>query len=347
MDKSVLASARVFMGGNEMLLGGEKCVSCGLERANEKISKAMNSTFNCFGLFLFQSMFICPCCMNLFKDSHGRTRFIFYTEPEKKVLVERENILDIISSPPRGKFVLSIPYSFQKHHWIHAGLSDEHCAYVGTDQGTVRVDYEAYDVPCIVSTIKDMVLYGVPRKEITLGKYSTFTLSNFGCQISAWEDTISSVRPCGAVDLIVRHVPAVKKQKHTFGGDAVFNDIEAIAIDILKSIASASKYRKENGLEFWGGFFKRRVTRHKEYDLHKFFSMTCRTLYCDPVHIDVNILESLDEDLKKSVMKEIQEKSDLLIAAAYTSMREDKESNAAKQKEKLKDMKNAQGSLLL
>lgn len=66
MNTAIIEQARSFMTGDDLLLGGDACVSCGLPRANTPISKAMGSTFNAFGLLLNDSRFICPQCMELF-----------------------------------------------------------------------------------------------------------------------------------------------------------------------------------------------------------------------------------------------------------------------------------------
>ena len=300
-------------------------MSCGLPRANTPVAKGMNSTFNAFGLFLNDSRFICPQCMELFKDRASRTKFLLYTEQGKQRIVEREDVLSIIKEPPAKKYVFSVPYSFQKHHWLHAGLSTPRRAYIGTDDVTVVIDYERHDVHSLVDTAIDAVMCGLPRKELTAGKYSVFTRARFGTELDAWESALAPLRQSGALDLIVRHIPAVKKKKSFTiqeEGKAVFSETEQKAIAIISTLAYASRYRREQGLAFWQSFFKRRIMRNIDYPLNAFFSGVARGVFCDVHALDVSLIESMSEEDSRSVMREIKQKTDLLIAAAYTAMKE-------------------------
>ena len=324
MNTDILQRARRFMTGDDLILGGDTCVSCGLPRANSPVAKAMNSTFNAFGLFLNDSRFICPQCMELFKDRAGRTKFLLYTERGKQRIVEREDVLPIIKTPPAREYIFSVPYSFQKHHWLHAGLSTPRMAYIGTDNGTVVIDYQMHDIPRLVDTAIDAVMCGLPRKELTIGKYSVFTRSRFGAALDAWETELAPLRHGGALDLIVRHIPAVKKKKSfTIEEDGtMFSDTEQKAIAIISTLAHASRYRREQGLAFWQSFFKRRIMRHVDYPLNAFFSGVARGVFCDVHALDVSLVEGMSEDDSRAVMKDIKQKADLLIAAAYTAMKE-------------------------
>lgn len=324
MNTAIIERARRFMTGDDLLFGGDACVSCGLPRANTPISKAMGSTFNAFGLILNDSRFICPQCMELFKDRAGRTKFLLYAEQGKQRIVEREDVLPIIKAPPASEYVFSVPYSFQKHHWLHAGLSTPRTAYIGTDNGTVIIDYQRHDIPRLIDTSIDAVMCGLPRKELTIGKYSVFTRARFGATLDAWETALAPLRHGGALDLIVRHIPAVKKKKSfTIEEDGkMFSDTEQKAIAIISTLAHASRYRRENGLAFWQSFFKRRIMRNIDYPLNQFFSGVARGVFCDVHALDVTLVEGMSEDDSRAVMKDIKQKADLLIAAAYTAMKE-------------------------
>lgn len=324
MNTAILMDARRYMTGDDLLLGGEVCVSCGLPRANTPVAKDMNSTFNCFGLFLTDSRVICPQCMELFKDRAGRSKIMLYTQRGQQRIMEREDVLPLLKAPPAAEFVLSLPYSFQKHHWIHAGLSTPRKAYIGTDDGTVVIDYERHDIPRLVDTAVDAVMYGLSRKELTAGKYSVFTRARFGAALDVWEAALAPLRHGGALDLIVRHIPAVKKKKSfTIQEEgAVFSDTEQKAIAVLSTLAASSRYRRENGLPFWQAFFKRRIMRNVDYPLNAFFSGVARGIFCEPTLLDVSLIEGMSEEDSRAVMREIKQKTDLLLAATYTAIKE-------------------------
>lgn len=325
MNTAILMDARRYMTGDDLLLGGDLCVSCGLPRANTPVAKGMNSTFNCFGLFLTDSRVICPQCMELFKDRAGRSKIVLYTQKGQQRIMEREDVLSLLKAPPAAEFVLSLPYSFQKHHWIHAGLSTPRKAYIGTDDGTVVIDYERHDIPHLVDTAVDAVMYGLSRKELTAGKYSVFTRARFGATLDAWEAALAPLRHGGALDLIVRHIPAVKKKKSFTiqeEEDAVFSDTEQKAIAVLSTLAASSRYRRENGLPFWQAFFKRRIMRNVDYPLNAFFSGVARGIFCEPTLLDASLIEGMSEEDSRAVMREIKKKTDLLLAATYTAIKE-------------------------
>lgn len=335
MNTSILMAARRFMTGDELFFGGDVCVSCGLPRANTPVAKGMNSTFNCFGLFLTDSRVICPQCMELFKDRAGRSKIMYYTEKGEQRIIAREDVLPILKAPPAGEFVLSLPYSFQKHHWIHAGLSTPYRAYIGTDDGTVVFDYERHDISRLVDIAVDAVMYGLSRKELTAGKYSVFTRARFGAELDAWEAELAPLRHGGALDLIVRHIPAVKKKKSFILQEeegAVFSDTEQKAIAILSTLAVSSRYRKENGLQFWQAFFRRRIMRNVDYPLNQFFSNVARGIFCETAMLDVSLIESMSEEDSRAVMREIKQKTDLLLASTYTAIKEANESAENKKK---------------
>lgn len=335
------------MTGDDLQWGGELCVSCGLPRADLSVVKGMNSTFNTFGLFTNESKYICTRCMELYKSKGARWEFMLFTEPAVKTTLEREDVLNILRQPPAARYVFTVPLSFQKHHWIHAGLSTPEKAYIGTDNGAVVFDYLKHDIPALVDLVVDVIHRGLSRKELTVGRYSVFTRSRFGAQLAEWEQVLAPLRFGGALDLIVRHVPAVKKKiVEPFKGEQVFSETEKKAVAVLIALAQASGYRRERGLEFWSSFFKRRIVRHLDMSLHDFFSRVAQSIYCETAQLDVSPVTSLDDQDKKGVMRELRTKTDLLLAAAYTAMKETGGKGEAQEKKtKKKEDENVQAVL--
>lgn len=148
-----IMSARVFMG--KSCNGEYVCTSCGMpHQARKLIRKSLKSSFVNFDeIMIVASDYLCESCEELLNDPNMRYKAAYYVEPGKKIIPEREDILRIIQYPA-DKWVLSLPYSNKKHHWLYAGLSDKHRGYIGTDTRTVLIDYEKYDVEKIVETVE-------------------------------------------------------------------------------------------------------------------------------------------------------------------------------------------------
>lgn len=323
--RSALAYGRLFMTGkgDNLECGAEICASCGQDRAVDKISRAFNSTFNQTDFFLFDSPYICTACKTLFADKDVRSKCLLWLEAGVKQVISREEVLPFLRKPS-WPFVLSLPYSFQKHHIFYAGLSDAKKAVIGTDGGPVFLDYATCDITAIDSLIHEMLVSGVPRKELERGVYGIYTRQKFGSQIDRWEASLAPLRPDGAIELLVRYQPATKEKVKTAieEGD-VYTDTEKQAIALLASLAYASRYRREHGMDFWATYFRRRVVRYSGKDVNAFYSAMAQAIACDPTQMDLEPLHALtDAEMGCAVMKEIAEKADLLIAAAYTIHKE-------------------------
>lgn len=319
------AQARIFMAGDVRQDGNYVCASCGRELAYKPAKKALSSAFNQTELFLFPGKHLCSGCLQLFGDKDGRSKCLFYPATGEKTIIEREQVLEILTAPPKTPFVLSVPYSFKKHHWLFAGLSVFPDVRVGTDDAGVELDYSRHDVPGAISTVCDMLEHGVPRAETATGAYSVLTRARYGGKLLEWERILAPLRPCGGVELFVRYAPAVKK-KMPFEKEVedVFTDTEKRAAGLLADIAGASLYRQENGLVFWKSFFIRRVQRFSSMDLHGFVSSLCGACSCPGSDLGfvTGTVSGLTDDEEKAVMEAVSTKPDLLVAAAYTALKE-------------------------
>lgn len=317
-----IMKARIFMGfGCE---GEHECVSCGLsDRAGNLVSRTLKINFvNFDDLMLGTGRYICDSCKSLMDDKDMRFKAVFYERPGEKQLPERENILDILTNPPK-EFVLSVPYSFKKHHWLFAGLSNPNLALIGTDDRTIALDYGRYDIKTAIETVQLLITAGVPRKEIIVGRYSTFTRYRVA-NVDEYDKKLQTLRPCGAVELFVRYTPAVTAKKETLGGkNDMITETEWKAAEILLSIATRSRMRRNNGIQFWGGYFERRINRLKNLELHEFVSKLSDAVGAAVVF--TGTLEKLENE--DAVMREIREKTNLIISLAYTIQKENKNEN--------------------
>lgn len=315
-----IMQARQYMG--YQCIGKHKCVSCGLpESANNRISKTLKTNFVNFNeLMIGSGMYICDACKTLLEDKDMRFKAVFYEVIGEKQLPNREDILGIIADPPE-EFVLSLPYSFKKHHWLFAGLSNRSRALIGTDDRTVVIDYKRNDVKNGIEIVRDMINSGVPRKEIITGHYSTFTRYREK-NIDEYENVLSQLRPSGAVELFVRYTPALTKtKKEREEGDSMITEMEWKAAEILLSIAIRSSVRAKDGMMFWGGYFERRINRLKELKLHEFVSRLSDAVGAQMAYVE-GIEGIEDEEKEQRIMKEIRDKTNLIVSLAYTLLRE-------------------------
>ncbi len=317
-----ITAARIYMG--YPCTGEHECVSCGLsERANYKIKKIIKPTFCNFDeISLGSGDYICESCKSIMEDKDMRFKPVFFFKAGEKQTPERGEILEIIKNPPK-EFVLSVPYNFKKHHWLYAGLSNDKTAYIGTDNRTIKIDYAQNNVPHVVDTVINLIKGGVPRNEIILGKYSTFTRYRVK-SIEEYEKEICGMRESGAVELFVKYTPAVT-EKISLGDDVVITETENSAAFLLAEIAARSSFRSKDGLRFWQGYFEKRINRFKNLELHEFVSKLCDSIgtQCAPVWIIKEA--SLEEE--EMIMEDIRNKTNLMVSLAYTQIKEGREKN--------------------
>lgn len=309
-DKIMLA--RIFMGHG--CAGKHECVACGLaDRADKPLKRTLKSNFVNFDeLMVVKSDFICESCEALMTDPDMRFRAIYYPEAENKLIPERSEVLKIISNPT-NQWVLSLPYSNKKHHWLYAGLSDTQRAYIGTDNRTIVIDYQKYDIPGTIDLISMLISGGIPRSEIISGSYSLATRYNMP-DIMQYDERLAPLRPCGAIELFVKYTPAVKEKIELPKGCVpMITETEQKAGEILYGIAARSQYRIENGLSFWGGFFERRINRLKNLPLHEFVSRLSDAVGAATIHVDG--LAGIEND--EAIMNEIRKKTKLVLSIAY------------------------------
>lgn len=327
MEHSKIIAARRFMIGAPSYpeTGAEICASCGYDTATLELSKAMSSSFNQMAFIINDSLYLCDKCLALFKGKEARSKCLLWTFPGERQILSREDILPLLKSPPK-QYVLCVPYSFQKHIFFYAGISSQQYAYIGTDNRVVTVDYLNNDIPFVIEQIGQMLLEGVPRRELESGSYSLFTRSRYGSMLDAWEKKLFPMRHAGAIELFVRYSPAVKnKSKKFYEREEMFTDSEKNAIRLLGALAEASAVRRNRAMDFWNGEFVRRIARYKEeQDLHVFFSKVAGLLQCG-CQLDVSIIDEMDDEQCAAIMKDIRSKLEMLVAAVYTAHRESRD----------------------
>lgn len=321
IDRIMLA--RIYM-GDGVRIGKHECVSCGLsDCADDKISKKIKSSFTNFdGLMIGSGEYICKSCQMLLNEKDLRIRPVLYAEKGVRYLIERHEILDFLKDP-LPEYVLSVPYSMKKHHWLYAGLSNRETAYIGTDNRTIVIDYKNNNIPYIIETVESMIKMAIPRNEIIHGKYSVYTRYKIK-DIEELEKIISPLRFSGALELIVKYTPAVKnkiKIEPKKGVEVMITESEHLAAKLLEELAKKSQIRANDGIRFWGGFFIRRVNRFKNLELHEFISKLSESIGADK--IPYKLILELNESKEGQIMDDIRKKTNFILSMAYTYHKEE------------------------
>lgn len=317
---SVISAARIFLG--KECWGDNICCSCGKISAKNPAKKALKKTFTDFVQFIQNpSTYVCDSCLELYEDRNLRFKPIFSDTQGSYRIPERPEILQIIRNPPE-KFILSVPYSYKKHHWLYAGLSTRKKAYIGTDDRTVIIDYSKVDIETVTDKITDCLCYGVPRTELILGIYSVFTLSKFGFIERLENNLFAPIRQSGLIELIVKFSPAVaakdKKIYENKEENGMLTNAEINAVNLLGFIASGSAYRAKNGMQFWDGFFERRINRFKHLNAHEFVSKLAEAVGTNHNSVYQQMIKEISEEDLDEIMTTIRKETHLLVSIVYS-----------------------------
>ena len=128
------------------------CSSCGRACTDTPFKKALKTNFtNYSALLISGGTKVCKACLSLLDDKDLRFKPVIYRVPGIKEILNREDVLNVLKKPP-DEYVLSVPYSFKKHHWLYAGLSSQKLALIGTDSRTVVIDYTHSNTPEIIGS---------------------------------------------------------------------------------------------------------------------------------------------------------------------------------------------------
>ena len=297
-------------------MGEHKCASCGVEaRADLNYKTVLKTNFiNYDELLISGGAWLCQSCVDILEDPDMRFRPVLFRAFGVKEIPERETILPLLKSPPK-QFVLSLPYSFKKHHWLFAGLSTNEVALVGTDSRTVEINYHKYDVSAIIGEVQRMIGAGIPRHEIINGRYSVFTRAKYP-GVDESEAVIEKMRPTGAVELFVKYTPAQKEKIEFKGEPTMITETEAAAAQLLYNISTSSQMRVNDGMRFWGGFFERRINRYKQLPLHEFASKLAAAVGSG-CNLNSTFVNGIPEGQEELIMRDIREETNLILALAY------------------------------
>jgi len=305
------------------------CCSCGGPQIDpQKTSKVLKSSFTTINAFmLFPGDLICKYCQELLEKRELRFKTIICKSPGNVEVIERQEVLDKLRNPPK-EFVISIAYSFKKHHWLHAGLSNRERILIGTDDK--MVEFVPKEHTQILNAIETMKSHGVSSREIEAGHYHPATYEKVGgVFLEQINNILQPHRPTGLVELLVKIVPS-KEKKEIIKREVIemIENIDKEAAEYLSLLAQHSQYRRERGKEFWDGFFLYRINRVSRLNLpemtDKLMGMLDIPATSAGEHI-IPVLNSFDLEKQKEIETTIREKSKLIVALCYQILKERRE----------------------
>ena len=326
MYNNELQAGRQFLYG-QISVG--TCCSCGGElRDALPLGKSLKSSFTTFDAFVLGSgTMVCFGCRYLLEVKPLRFNTIFCQRPGEIETKRNSELYEKIIKPPE-KFVVSLSRSHKKHHWLYAGLSTPEKIFFGTDLQTILYEPQKHKV--VFDTIIEMILHNVPVTQIISGRYHPATYMKVGADWLAMADAkIKTHRATGLVDLLVQISPRPEK-KDLIPKEDFFTMIDPLdrqAAEYLAVIALHSSYRRERGKDFWDGFFLYRVNRVSRLPLAEATNKLLSLLMVPATAAGewvIPQLEKLSAEQQIEIEAAIRERSKLIVALAYSILKENK-----------------------
>lgn len=294
------------------------CAICG-GNSDEgiQIKKAVSSSFTDWqALFAAAGRRCCKRCQAIVADSKMRTKCVFCVRAGEVEFVTYEDVYSIIKSPP-DTFVLSIPYSFKRHHWLYAGISTPEKMLIGTDTETVV--YRPAEHADVLEAVETMIAAGVSSKQIESGNYHPSSVALLGARYEELEGILSKHRGDGLVKLFCKVVP--KQKIDNWEVEEVRTRAQSNAAYYLQTLATHSKFREENGLQFWGGFFEARINRVLDLPFEQATNKLMESLQCGPNTAIAVLIDELGDNEKREIMETLKKQARICISLAYSDMK--------------------------
>lgn len=239
-----------------------------------------------------------------------------------------------VSEPPAGPAVFSWATSRQKHHLLHAGVSDRRRQVWGSDSGPIEILPQVHE-PVLLSI--ESLLAWHRRSDIENGTYSAPSIQKHGA--SRWselEAAVAGFRGQRAWPLLVamaRKPEAPEPREELwgplFGGgkEEVRDPIDELAVDMLEGISRTSERRGEDGIGFWGGYLRSRIQRHAHRPLRECMSRLldeCGTSATSEGAAEMlSRLEAIPEAQAREVSQALRSRTALLVAMTFDRLRKD------------------------
>ena len=299
------------------------------------------------------AMFVCAGCMELLGGKPGRDppparmRSLLLVDNEITYL-DRAGFYNLLLTPPEDRFVLSWASSGKKNHWIHAGWSTAQRLRIGSDDGPI--DYIPTLHRKVIEALRQLRSGATKLKpaftiaQVTSGDYPAARITAFGAH--DWFDLERVIAPVRGplLDLLAWCIPVLPRQEERGEREMAIDPNDQQAADLLGEIALGSQRRVEEGLQFWGGYFRRRVERFAPQPL-----ATCVSRLLDECQVSsatstrvVGMLRGYDEKATQATEGALRRRGALCVALAFdyvkTERERRKQARKSATKAKVKDL---------
>lgn len=321
----MLLSGRRFLNGNIEL--GDCCICGGKTDENAlPVIKALGKTYTDFdNTIKGTSGICCKECQAVLAAKSSRMKPILVVDPGKVIIITKDEIWDVINNPPK-QFVLSIPYSYKKHHWIFAGLSTPEKMLIGTDNQTII--YEPKIHIKVTNAIIELKNMGVSSAQIISGNYHPSIMVKIGEKLDEMEKIIADERITGLVEFLVKYTPKAETKLTEFERDErMITTEQSNTATFLSLIAAGSRYRSNNGKQFWAGFFEHRINRVINNDFATATSKLMESVDYDTTCSNLlnDFINNIDEETENQIMKTLREQTKLSVVLAYDLLKKSRE----------------------
>lgn len=317
----MLLEARRLLNGNEQ--EGDCCICGGKIDGNAiPVLKALGGSYTDFDNTIKAiGDKCCRHCQGVLKDSACRTKNILCQKSGIRTAITPDAVWELLEYPLE-RFVLSVPYSYKKHHWVFAGISTPGELNIGTDNRTIQ--YRPKEDKPIKDAIVELISMGVPKPQIISGSYHPSIAIRVGKRLDELEEIIAPHRLSGLVEFITKFAPKPESSAKKFKGDErMITKEQSNAAIYLSLIAQGSEFRATNGQQFWGGFFEHRINRVKGYPFMEATSKLMEAVgYTTTRSGGLNLfLESISEETQKEIVNTIEEQTKLCVTLAYNEIK--------------------------
>lgn len=297
------------------------CAVCGGDSdGGVPVKKAVSGSFTDWqALYAASGRKCCPKCREIIANPGMRTKCVMCVSNGEIQFGKYEDIYHIVKNPPE-RFVISVPYSYKRHHWLYAGLSTPQKMLIGTD--TETVEYRPVKHGIVLDAIETMIAAGVSAKQIESGNYHPSSIALLGAKYDELENIISQHRGNGLIRLLCKIVP--KEKIDNWEVEELRTSEQSNAALYLRALASCSKFKAENGMQFWGGFFEARVNRVLDLPFEEATNKLMESLQCSPSAWIAKLIDELTDDQKKEIMETLKKQAKVCISLAYSDMKKER-----------------------
>lgn len=297
------------------------CAICGGDSAEGiPVKKAVSGSFTDWqALIAAQGKTCCPECRRIIATSQMRTKCVLCVDDGDIRFVKYQDVFDVIQNPPE-RFVVSVPYSFKRHHWLYAGISSPERMEIGTDTGTVEYIHSKHSA--VLDAIIKMIEAGVSSIQIESGNYRPGSIALLGSVFQELENVIAGYRGSGLVRLLCKIAPKDKNDQWRME-DMRTNEQSNAALYLL-TLAKCSNFRVDNGLQFWGGFFEARINRVVDLPFDEATNKLMESLHCVANSGIANLIDQFDDKRKNEVMNTLRTQGKLVVSLAYSDLKKER-----------------------